>query len=128
MHSNLNYLNKLKPHKKIIILKSVLSKVSVYWAYNRICVPTTTRLLGNRAHSPIPSKGPLGHGDPWLNEITGNIEIVHCCCHSPEIYEWALKTRVSIVYQQLKFYKIRNDYLTPKLAFLALVDLKTINF
>ena len=40
MHSKLSYLSELKPHKKIKIIKSALSKVSVwiYWMYNCICV------------------------------------------------------------------------------------------
>ena len=46
------------------------------------------------------------------------------CSHSPGKHEWAVKTRVSIVYLQLKFDEIQNDYLTQTLVFLAGVEMK----
>ena len=42
-------------------------------------------------------------------------------------HERAVKSRVSIVYPQLKFDEIQNDYLTQTLVFLVIVKLNKIN-
>ena len=49
------------------------------------------------------------------------------CCHSTENDQWAVKTRISIVYLQHKFERL-NDCLTPTHVFLAGVELKKIKF
>ena len=44
-------------------------------------------------------------------------EVIFKFCHSPNNYEWAAKSWVSIIYLQLKFDAIQNDYLTQTLIF-----------
>ena len=44
--------------------------------------------------------------------------------NSPENHEWADKTKVMIVYLQLKFDDIQNDYLSKTQVFLAGIELK----
>ena len=46
------------------------------------------------------------------------------CYHSPENHASAVKTRVSIVYLQLYFDEIQNDYLAQTLVFLVGFELK----
>ena len=43
--------------------------------------------------------------------------VILLCYHYPENNEWTIKTRVLIVYLQLKFDEMQNDYLSQKLVY-----------
>ena len=68
----------------------------------------------------------MGHGSTSLTETAGNIQTDDY--HWPENHKWAVKTRVSIVYQQLTFDEIQSDNLTQTLVFLTRFLLKKTPF
>ena len=111
MYLSLRYLSKLRPHKKIIVIKFALSEVwvSFYWTYKQICVlnidahndqgcmdvflssvkglkqsALTTRLLKHSSNT-----NNWKYIDKRLNWVTTG----------QKIHEWSVKTRVFYVYK-----------------------------
>ena len=109
--------------KKNIIIKSVLSEVSVwmYWACgNRTHSSIFSRVTEAEYSSHLTTDSPC---EPKQREIYG--QMMQWCCHSPpENHEWAVKTRISIVCIQLKFEEIQNGCLTQTLVLLAGIEFK----
>ena len=133
MHLKVSYLSKLKASWKIIVIKSVLRETWVWIAYNRICVldinaqndqsctgiepalQSSTEEL-NQSALTTSLRGPWASRNSWKH-IKGHSYLL-------ENHEWAVNTRASIVYPQLKFDEIQNNYLTQTLVFSAEIELK----
>ena len=132
VYSNWSYLNKLKSLKKVIGSVPSEDSVRFCWIYNRTyawhsCAQRAELKHGNRTLPYILNRKTepdcVNHSaadsHQELEQRKTYRQTVWQCCYSPKNHIWTVKTRISIVYLQLKFDEKQNDYFTQTLVFIS---------